>query len=253
MIRTLLTHKLTFALLALVACAFALRVWFVSGNNVLFWFDQARDATVVQEMVEQRDIKLQGPSASGTNDTVYHGVLYYYVIAPLYAVFQGNPVAVAATLGLLNSLTIIPLFFLLKNFTQSTRYSFLGCLLFAFSFEQTELGTWLSNPTIAIPSILLFFFFLWRVFWQKRKQELVWVALFLGLSQQAIIFTIYLVLTALVACVYQCWRDRKWLFSWKDVILSGIVYLATVSTILLNQFLLWKNGIFTLDAVQSGL
>jgi len=244
-------RNIQIALALLILCAFALRVWFISGNNVLFWFDQARDATVVQEIVQDRNLTLQGPSASGTNDTVYHGVLYYYVIAPLYAIFQGNPVPVAAVLGLINALTIIPLFLLTYHFTKSAKYSLLGSLLFAFSYEQVQLGTWLSNPTLAIPTIFLFYFFLWRVFWLKKSRELVLVALFLGLSNQAIIFSAYLGVSALIAFGLQWWREKQWQFSLWQVVLTGGVYLGTVATMLLNQFRLWRSGIFRLDTLSE--
>lgn len=244
-------RNIQIALALLVLCAFALRVWFISDNNVLFWFDQARDATVVQEIVQDRNLTLQGPSASGTNDTVYHGVLYYYVIAPLYAVFQGNPVPVAGVLGLINALTIIPLFLLTHHFTKSVKYSFLGSLLFAFSYEQVQLGTWLSNPTLAIPTIFLFYFFLWRVFWLKKSRELVLVALFLGLSNQAIIFSAYLGASVLIAFGLQWWREKQWQFSLWQIVLAGGVYFATVATMLLNQFRLWRSGIFRLEALSE--
>lgn len=244
-------RKVQIALALLILCAAALRIWFISDNNVLFWFDQARDATVVQEIVQDRNLTLQGPSASGTNDTVYHGVLYYYVIAPLYALFQGNPVPVAGVLGLINALTILPLFLFTYHFTKSIKYSLLAALLFAFSYEQVQLGTWLSNPTLAIPTIFLFYFFLWRVFWQKHSRELILVALFLGLSNQAIIFSAYLGASVLIALAWQWWREKQWPFSVGQIVVAGAVYLATVATMILNQFRLWRSGIFRWEALSE--
>lgn len=239
------------ALALLILCAVALRIWFISNNNVLFWFDQARDATVVQEIVQDRNLTLQGPSASGTNDTVYHGVLYYYVIAPFYAMFQGNPVPVAGVLGVVNALTIIPLFLLTYHFTRSVKYSFLASFLFAFSYEQVQLGTWLSNPTLAIPTIFLFYFFLWRVFWQNKTRELVLVALFLGLSNQAIIFSAYLGASVLIALGRQWWGEKRWQFSLWQIVLAAGVYLVSVASMLLNQFRLWRSGIFRLETLSE--
>lgn len=86
-----------------------LRLWLISDNNVLFWYDQARDAIVARQIISDRDLKTQGPSASGTDDTINHGVLNYYVIAPLYEIADGNPQFVSGALGIISMLALIPL------------------------------------------------------------------------------------------------------------------------------------------------
>lgn len=55
------------------------------------------------------DLRIQGPSASGASDTIYHDILYFYVTAPLYAIAQRNPQMVSGLLGIISMLTIIPL------------------------------------------------------------------------------------------------------------------------------------------------
>lgn len=78
-----------YKVLAIFMLAVTIRIYSVGNNSVLFWYDQARDFTIVRDIVVNHDIKVQGPSASGTNDTVYHGVLYYYLISPFYLISNG--------------------------------------------------------------------------------------------------------------------------------------------------------------------
>jgi hypothetical protein len=73
-----------FFLILMFLLAFFFRWNMIANQEIYFTYDQARDALTAQEIIEQRDLKIQGPSASGTHDSVYHGVAYYYVLAPLY-------------------------------------------------------------------------------------------------------------------------------------------------------------------------
>jgi|GEM_PF-517177 len=217
----------------------------VSDNTIYFLFDQARDATIVQEMITQRDLKIQGPSASGTNDMIYHGALYYYLIAPVYAVARGNPQLVSYFFALLSSIAVVPLFYLTKNLTQNRWAGILAAGLYAFSFEASQTGTWLSNPVMVMMTLPFFYWFFWRIFFQNRTQELPWLMLFLGLTNQAVIFSGYLWLIILLGYWIASRRNttQRFTFPLRTLILSAVVYLATVSTLVLNHLLLLRNGV----------
>lgn len=235
------------------------RVWLASNNNVIFWFDQSRDAIIARNMVLNHDLKVQGPSASGTSDTVYHGVLYYYVVAPLYAIASGNPQIVSMALGVISMLAIIPLGELSWLMFRSRQSFVLTLLLFSLSADASLMGAWLSNPTLALITIPAFFYFLYRVFWLKEADKLWLMALFLGLSNQAIIFTLYLFGVILISWWLQNYFENKQLgqqqennkleFNKKNIIKAVAVYLGSVSTIIATQLLLAKRGIFQLQAL----
>ena len=106
--------KIHASLMMLVIIAILFRYWLVSDNHIYFWYDQARDALVSQQMIFDKDIKIQGPSASGTNDTIYHGVLYYYILGPLYVLFNGDPYFVAIAFGTINSFGVVLIYYLSK-------------------------------------------------------------------------------------------------------------------------------------------
>ncbi|NLG06503.1 MAG: hypothetical protein GX559_02270 [Candidatus Pacebacteria bacterium] len=220
------------------------RFWLISNNNVLFWFDQGRDAIIVKQMVDEKDIKIQGPSASGTDDAVYHGVLYYYLIAPLYALAEGNPQIVSGLLGVISMLALIPIGELAWQLSKS-KYAFvLTLFLFTFSTDSAQLGTWLSNPMIALITIPAFYYYLYRVFWQNKTNEAWLLALFLGLSHQAIIFALYLFGVLIIAWWFRNNQGHKLRFSRKELISSGLIYLASISTMLVTQLQLAVRGIF---------
>lgn len=228
----------------LVLVAASIRLWFISNGNVHFWFDQSRDATVATEIIANRDIKIQGPSASGTDDSVHHGVLYYYVIAPLYAIGGGDPVFVSGALGMLSLFAFAPVLVLTWSMTRSWSAVVFAGVLFAFSTDAVQLGTWLSNPTLALTTVPFFFWFLHRVFWEKRAHELPLVALFLGLTNQAAIYTIFL-FSAGVCTLWYFWGQGKLpRFTLRSIGLAIVTYGVVTSTMLLNQILLFKNGIF---------
>ncbi len=220
------------------------RFWLISNNNVLFWFDQGRDAIIVKQMIDEKDIKIQGPSASGTDDAVYHGVLYYYLIAPLYAFAEGNPQIVSGLLGVISMLALIPIGELAWQLSKSKYVFVLTLFLFTFSTDSAQLGTWLSNPMIALITIPAFYYYLYRVFWQNKTKETWLLALFLGLSHQAIIFALYLFGVLIIAWWFRNRQGHKLKFSRKELISSGLIYLASTSTMLLTQLQLIVRGIF---------
>ncbi|CAN5309152.1 hypothetical protein BH10PAT2_BH10PAT2_1410 [soil metagenome] len=235
------------SLLGLFFLAIFIRFLVIKNNNIFFFFDQSRDATSAYEITHGHPIKVQGPSASGTGDSVYHGVLYYYVIAPAYALGNGDPFFASMWLGILTSFTIFPLFLLAKSVSKSSQVGYLAAFLFAISFEAAQMGTWLSNPGIAVLTLTCFYLFIWRIFYEQRHQELPLLALFLGLCNQSIIYSAYLWI--ILGILYFFNQNRKVgeepvQFSVKEVTIAIVVYAISISTMLVNQLLLYKHGLF---------
>ena len=159
--------------------AFYLRARYPASGNVVFSFDQARDAYTVEQLLHG-DIKIQGPPTS-TRD-FFHGVLYYYVIAPGYWLGQGSPIIAAYWLAFVTSLGVFLIYYI-------TRSPWLA-LLYAVSYEQTQYSSYLSNTSLAVLTVPLFYFGIWQ--WlSNRKWGPVITGLGLGLSIQANIFMAY--------------------------------------------------------------
>ena len=177
-----------------ILLAFALRVPFIFQGALSFHYDMARDAYVALQILSG-DFKIQGPPTSTPG--LYHGPLYYYLLAPFYGWGEGDPRVPAFFLAFLNSLTIIPIMLLAKDLFKSIKLAFLAGFLFAISFESSQYGPWLSNPSPAYLTVALFFVFL-RV-WQKGKVSGLYLASFVAiLSAQFQFFLIYLLLVIAV-------------------------------------------------------
>jgi len=233
-----------FVLAALFLIAFLFRRYLISDNKILFWYDQGRDFAVARELAAG-DLKLFGPRASGTHDTIYHGVLYYYLLAFLITIFKNNIQAVANTLGLISALGVVPIFLLSKKLVKNKFFAFLAALLYAFSFEAAEMGTWLSNPFFLIVTIPSFYYFLWLTFFENKRHYLKWCLLFLGISVQGSIHALYLFTSLLVAYWYSANQAKKiQLFNLKQLVQAGLFFLLTTATMLISQLKLIFTGIY---------
>lgn len=170
---------------------FVLRVMFLPQLSLTFGYDQARDA-VSSLQIAHGDLKILGPSASTPG--LYHGVLYYYVLAPAYLFGKGSPLVAAAWIALINAFTVFTAFFLAYSFTKKIGAGILAAFFFAISFEATQYATWLSNPTLGIFTVPLIYFGLWNWINENKKWSLFWpilTGLALGFSIQSEIFLAY--------------------------------------------------------------
>lgn len=178
-------------ILLLVILAFVLRILFILQGGLSFHYDMARDAFEAAQIWQEHHLKILGPPTSTPG--LYHGVLYYYMIAPFYALGKGDPRFVAIFLSLLNSLAIIPIVFLAKDLFKSNRWAFISGFLFAVSFEATQYSPWISNPQPAVLTVA--FFFLALNIWSKGKTYGLYLAILSAvLSTQFQFFLIYLFL-----------------------------------------------------------
>jgi 4-amino-4-deoxy-L-arabinose transferase-like glycosyltransferase len=176
------------ALCLLFLIGFYLRTLYLPQNAITFGYDQARDAFIAQQILNG-DFKIVGPPTS-TNIT-YHGVLYYYIIAPAYSIGHGSPIIAAYWLAFLSSFAIPVVYFLTLAITKSIRTGLIAACLFTVSFEASQFATWLSNPALAVITIPLLYLGLW-----KWTQDKAWwgpylTGFALGLSIQAEIFLLY--------------------------------------------------------------
>ena len=225
---------------------FFVRVLVVMNGNFPFWFDSARDATLSREIFEKHHLKIQGPNASGTHDTVYHGVLYYYVIAPLYTASNGNPQIVVYFLGFLTSFAVIPVYLLALGLSNSSRVALLSALLYIFSYDAIRAGTWLSNPSLTALTLPVILYFLWLIFFQKQKKYLPWLALTLGISTQSVIFFVVLWGEVLLGWWYSSKKKKTSVsISRKEWLIALGIYIASILTMILAEFKIWHAGLLT--------
>ncbi len=238
-------------LLFFVAAAFLFRYYQFHDYQVTYWYDQSRDAYLARQIIEDKDLKIQGPSASGTNETIYHGVFYYYFIAPFYVLSQGDPMLPIMALAILNSITVIPLYFLVKDMFKNKKIATITCLLFTFSYENAQLSTWISNPNLCLLFFTIFYFSIWKIFFRKNSNYLPLLAFALGMNLQAGVWTLYLFGTLISSLIYITYikKDKiKKYFPLKTSLISVGIFIATISTMIVTQLKLFFAGIFTFEA-----
>lgn len=226
-------------LFAIFGLGYYLRVMYLPQNILTFGYDQARDAVVSQQILKG-DIKIQGPPASTPG--LYHGVFYYYLLAPAYFFGQGSPVAAAYWIAFLNALAVFVVFALGYLMTKKFWVGILAAFLFAVSFEATQYATWLSNPTIGVWTVPLMYLGLWLWINSKNKFAPIITVIGLGLSIQSEIFLVYHIIPLLI------WLSvsRKNI-SRKQVFLFLITLSLSLSTMILNEF---KFGFKSLSGLK---
>lgn len=215
-------------LLVIGVFGLVLRLVFLPQGGLTFGYDQARDAYSSLE-VANWDLKIQGPSASTPG--LFHGVLYYYLLAPVYGIFDGSPYAAATWIAIINILTIVPIYFLGKLLFNS-KVGVLAAFLFAVSFDAVQYALWMSNPTPAVFSGALFYLGLGMyIFDRKKLLGIFFSSIGLGLSTQFEIFLGYLFAPLIIAlAVFKVSPTIK------EIVLYLGIYTVTVSTMILSYF-----------------
>lgn len=231
-------------LIAIFILAFILRVMFLQSNALTFGYDQARDALVAKQILSG-DLKIQGPPSSQPG--LYHGVLYYYLLAPAYLIGNGSPIVTAYYLAFLNALAVVIVFYIAKLATGNVKLSLLSSFLFAISFESTQYATWLSNPTIAVWTVPLMYLGLW--IWINQGNQMknnlgpILAGIGLGLSIQAEIFLVYHIVPLIIWLIISKNNITK-----KSLIIFAGTLTLVVSSLILCEF---KFGFNSLTAAKS--
>ena len=228
-----------FLLFFIFIIAFLLRIWFIGRGGLSFAYDQARDAFVAQQILNG-DFKILGPSVSGVPG-LYHGVLYYYVIAPFYLIGQGNPLFAAYGLSLINSLGVFIIFYFTYLITRKIAPSLLTALIYAVSYEVIQYSTWLSNPSIALIFVPLFYIGLYK--WLKDNSSIgaYLCGLSLGLSIQFNVSMAY----HLAPLFFWLWINKNNILR-KQIIGFLISFAISIFTMILVEFKFGFKGIFGL-------
>jgi len=205
------------------------RIFSVWPNNTIVGFDQVRDFFSVQKIL-QGDWLIIGPTA-GNNPSLHHGIAYiYYLLLPLF-LGHGNPMWAVYWNCLFNAFSIFTIYLLGKEmFSKKT--GLISAFLFAIAYQLIQYSGWLSNPTVTVTTVPLFFLFLWRYI-KNTKHELYLplVLFFLGLSIQFELFFLYLIPIPILIWVISRpkWPTVKTLF------LSTSALLISLSTMVLTE------------------
>jgi len=135
--------KSTLLLIIILGLALFLRV-FRTSDLMGFYYDQGRDGLIIWDLIHKGKLFLIGPTTG--IEGIFLGPFYYYLIAPFYALGNGNPVFPSVGLAVINVLAIAVLYYIgSKYFNKAT--GLLASLLITVSANLISAHRWLSNPT----------------------------------------------------------------------------------------------------------
>lgn len=200
------------------------------SKQLIFGFDQARDAYEAYAIWHNHNFKILGPSSDIQG--VHHGVLWYYLLVLPYAIGFGNPEVVAVIFFALSFLTIPLCAYLTYKLFRNFHVALLASVLYASSPLFQVFTRWLSNPLIAIYIVPFLLFFLWKHI-NKQKKNVVSIGLmglFFGVFIQAdFAFGLFLIILPIYWFIY------KIKFKLLDFIFFGSGFLLGISTYILAE------------------
>jgi hypothetical protein len=183
-------------LVSLTVLGFFLRIYLLN-THLFFGPEQGIDFIVVKDLVINHHLTLIG--AKTDVGGIFHGPLYYYVLAIPFFLSQGNPLFIAYFFGFINAISVVFMFLLSRKlFDKLTAY--IASILYSISFGVIVYSRWLSTHPLVFPLSLLFFYFL--VDFLKGKQKaLLFAALVAGLLGQAEFLNILFMFVILVCLI----------------------------------------------------
>lgn len=230
-----LTKYYKLVLVIIFFIALILRWVYLPYGAVSFAYDQARDAFIVQDILKG-DIKILGPSVSGVPG-LYHGVLYYYVIALAYHAGAGNPIIVAYFLSFISSLVIFAVFYLTYLLTNKYTPSIFSALIIAFSYEATQYSNLLTNASMGTWFVPLIYIAIIKV-----SPALLGVSF--GLAVQSEVALLYHLIPIIIFCVKR--------FSSKQLITSFAFFILSTITMIFSEFKFGFTGVKGLIYIVTG-
>jgi len=216
--------------------ALTLRWWYLPQKAISFAYDQARDAFLVSDMLHGH-LKVLGPPVSGVPG-LFHGVLYYYVIAPAYLLGHGDPVVVAYFLSFVSSLGVFAVYYLAHLLTKEKIPGLIAAIIFAFSFEATQYANLLTNASMGVWFVPIIYIGLYLWINKVNKWGPVLTGLAFGLSVQSEIALAYHVVPILVWLIaYKTKITRK------DIIVSTVFFIAAISSMIVSEVKFGFTGV----------
>lgn len=216
--------------------ALTLRWWYLPAKAISFAYDQGRDAFVVQELFWGH-LKLLGPPVSGVPG-LFHGVLYYYVIAPAYLFSHGNPIAVAYWFSFISSLGVFAVYYLAHLLTKKKSPALISALIFAFSYESSQYANLLTNASMGLWFLPIFYIGLYLWITRSGKWAPIITGLGLGLSIQSEVALAYHIAPLILWLVI--FRNK---ITKKEIIQFAVSFIIATSSMILAEFKYGFNGV----------
>jgi hypothetical protein len=240
--RTVQLKKLLFPLLMLLVLLFGLLLrgkMFFSGD-FYYLVDQARDLLLAKSLVVDQKLTLIG-ARTGIGG-IFHGPLWIYLLAPVFALVKGHPFFTLAPVFLLVSMAIISsgFFIGLRLYGKWTGFVFALLLTIAAPLIQTVPFT--TNAQV-LPLVFLFYLFAVLQFMRGKERYFIGALLCIGLGFQfeSAFAVLWIPVTVLAVIV------RKKLPTRRSVVLGIGAFFCAVATFIFfdlrHQFLMTTSAL----------
>lgn len=199
------------------------------ASQIVFGYDQARDAFEAYSIWRDFNLKILGPSTDIPG--VFHGALWYYFLAVVY--FFGGDISSATFLVvIILFLSFIPVATLAHKLFGNVYVTCLTLILLAISPLFQVFTRWLSNPSLALLVTPINLIFLWQYIQKPSLKLAFFSGLFLGLLVQTNFA--YLVMLLVIPIYYFTFR-----FKWK---IWDLVFFVLGLSLALSSFIVaeWK-------------
>lgn len=225
-----------FILALIVALAVGIRVYHFS-DWLHFGMDQARDASLVKEAVQNgpSQLPLLGPRAGGT--FVRLGPIFYYFQYISAKLSGSTSPPVFAYPDLLFSILVIPLFFFfLKLFFKNT-VALLVTALFAFNFVIIQFSRFAWNPnSIPFWTLLTFYALLRAVDEKKKNKKYLWITLVaIGWAVAGQLHFVTLAAIPLAVFFFLLWTGKWRNFRWKEAVMVIVLMMIFFAPVILSD------------------
>lgn len=161
-------------------------------DNITFGYDQARDAQRILDIVTFKNLKILGQESDIPG--VFHGVLTYYFLTPVYFIGGFNPNFPAVFLSLINLSGIILLYLASIVIFKSQKIGLIAGLFWALSYEQANFSRFISNASAMSIATTILFLGLAIFIFKKKDWGLIISVIGFALSVQFNFSQIYLIL-----------------------------------------------------------
>ncbi len=203
------------------------------GPSTYFGYDEARDAYISQDIYLKGDFKIIGPGAGPTG--VHHGVLFWYLLGPLYLIGFGEPLVVSTFFRIFNAFGVF-LIFQIGSLFFNKRVGLVAALIYAVSYEVIQYAIYVGNPSLAIISWLLIFYGLGLIYKDSKNSFKGLLLTVIGVAT-AIQFELYLVYSAFLVTGLIVLLRHKIKVSLQKIFILIAVFIAILSPYILSQIL----------------
>jgi hypothetical protein len=238
-----LKHNQIFSLVCLfsiVLIAFLLRSRDYLNGDFFYFLDQARDLSLVKDIVYNNHIVLIGGRAGLGG--IFHGPLWLYMIVPFFLLAKGNPFYTLIPLFSIVSLLPIIIAYIGGKKLYGMFFAVTLALLLAISQTLINASYSTSNAHM-MPVLFLGYIFLAVCYLRGTERVLPFIGLIIGISFQfQSAFAIFLIPLTVILLILS-----KKMPTLKTIALSSLAMLVGVSTFLVfelkNQFLMTKTAL----------